>query len=74
MARTKSKGRGTEAISLEEELGEFHLSWGSGYETVDEEVGDTSRFEEEEDDSFVDIDDTPRTKSNQRVGLEGLVW
>ena len=50
------------------------MSWGSGYETVDEEVGDTPRFEEEEDGSFVDIDDTPRTKSNQRVGLEGLVW
>ena len=65
--------REIESISLEEELGKFHLSWGGGYETVDEEVGVTPRFEEE-DDSFVDINDTPGTKSNQRVGLEGLVW
>ena len=41
---------------------------------MDEEVGDAPTFEEEEGDSFVDIDDTPGTKSNQRVGLEGLLW
>ena len=29
------------------------MSWGSGYETVDEEVGDTPRFEEEENDSLM---------------------
>ena len=32
--RTKSKGREIEVISLEEELEEFHLSGGDGYETV----------------------------------------
>ena len=37
--RTKSKGKGIEVISLEEELEEFHLSGGDGYETVDEEAG-----------------------------------
>ena len=75
MVRTKSGGREIEAISLEEELGEFHLSGGGGYETADEKVvGDTRRFDQEKDDSFVDIDDTQGTKSNQRVGLEGLVW
>ena len=37
-------------------------------------VGDTRGFDQEKDDSFVDIDDTQGTKSNQRVGLEGLVW
>ena len=50
------------------------MSGGGGYETLDEGVGDTSRLEEEEDDPFVDIDDTLGTKSNQMVGLEGLVW
>ena len=63
-----------EAISLEEELEEFDLSWGGGYETVDEEVGNPPRFEEEEENnSFVNIDDTLGAKSNQRVGLERLV-
>ena len=63
-----------EAISLEEELEEFDLSWGGGYETVDEEVGNAPRFEEEEENnSFVNIDDTLGAKSNQRVGLERLV-
>ena len=60
-ARTKPKGWEIEAISLEEELGELCLSEGGGCETVDEEVGDTLRLEEEEeeeDGSFVDIDDT----------------
>ena len=47
-ARAKLGGREIEAISLEEELGEFHLSWGGGYETVDEGVGGAPRFEEEE--------------------------
>ena len=73
-ARTKSEGRGTEAISLEEKLGEFHLSGGGGYETVDEEMGDTPRLEEEEDNPLAETDDNPGTESNQRVGLEGLVW
>ena len=39
--RTKSKGKEIEVISLEEELEEFHLSESDGYETVDEEAGNT---------------------------------
>ena len=39
--RTKSKGNEIEVISLEEELEEFHLSGSDGYETVDEEAGNT---------------------------------
>ena len=50
-----SEGRRIEAISLKEDLGGLHLSGGGGYETVDEEVGDTPRLEEEGDDLFVDI-------------------
>ena len=53
---------------------EFHLSGDGGYETVGEEVGNTPRLEKEEDDLFVDIDNTPGAKSNQRIGLEGSVW
>ena len=71
-ARTKSKGSEIEAISLVEEPGEFRPSGGGGFETVDEEVGDTSRLGE--NDSFLDINDTPGTRSNQGVGSEGLVW
>ena len=37
--RTKSKGKEIEVISLEEDLEEFRLSGGDGYETVDEEAG-----------------------------------
>ena len=44
-AKTRTKGKGVEVISLEEELEEFCLSEGDGYETVDEEVGDTSGLE-----------------------------
>ena len=40
---------------------------GDGYKTVDAEVGDVSVLEEEEEDSFVDIDDILSTRS----GLEG---
>ena len=63
--RTKSKGKEIEVISLEEKLEEFHLSGGDGYETVDGEAGDTSGLEEEEEDSFVDIDGTPGTRCDQ---------
>ena len=62
--RTKSKGKEIEVINLEEGLEEFHLSEGDGYETVDAEVGDTSGLEGEEEDSFVDIDDIPGTRSD----------
>ena len=41
-ARTKSKGEEIEVINLGEDLEEFHLSEGDGYETVDAEVGDIS--------------------------------
>ena len=41
-ARNKSKGNEIEVINLGEDLEEFHLSEGDGYETVDAEVGDTS--------------------------------
>ena len=70
-ARTKSKGKEIEVISLEEELEEFHLSEGDGYETVDAEVGDTSGLEGEGEDSFVDIDDILGTRSNQEGGIRG---
>lgn len=64
-ARTKPKGREIEAVGLEEELGELYLSGGGGYETVDEEVGDTSWLKEGgDDDSFVDIDNTLGIRSN----------
>ena len=72
--RTKSKEKEIEVISLEEELEDFHLSGGNGFETVDEEAGDTSGLEEEEEDSFVDIDGTRAQGVIMRVGLEGLVW
>ena len=68
--RTKSKGKEIEVISLEEELEEFYLSESDGYETVDAEVGDTSGLEEE-DDSFVDIDDMPGRRSDQKGGIRG---
>ena len=74
MPRTKSKGKEIEVISLEEELEEFRLSGGDGYETVDEEVGDTSGLKEEEEDSFIDIDDTRTQGVIRRAGLEGLLW
>ena len=54
-ARTKSEGREIEAVSLDEELGDFHLSGGGGYETVDEEAGDILRLRGEEGDSFADL-------------------
>ena len=41
VSRTKLKGKEIEVISLEEELEEFHLSGSDGYETVDEEAGNT---------------------------------
>ena len=41
-ARTKSKGKEIEVINLGEDLEEFHLSEGDGYETVGAEVGDIS--------------------------------
>jgi uncharacterized protein (DUF4415 family) len=63
-ARTKSKGKGIAVINLDEALEEFHLSEGDGYETMDAEVGDTSGLEGEEEDSFVDIDDIPGTRSD----------
>ena len=68
--RTKSKGKEIEAIKLEEELEEFHLSEADVYETVDEEAGDTSGLEEEED-SFVDIDGIPGTRCDQEGGIKG---
>ena len=68
--RTKSKGKEIEVISLEEELEGFHLSGVDGYETVDEEAGDTSGLEEEED-SFIDIDGTPGTRRDQEGGIRG---
>ena len=71
--RTKPKGKGIEVISLEEELEEFHLSGGDDYETVDTGAGDTSGLEEEEENSFVDIDGTPAQGMIRRVGLEGLI-
>ena len=43
-ARTKSKGKEIEVINLGEDLEEFHLSEGDGYETVDAEVGDISGY------------------------------
>ena len=67
-ARTRSKGKEIEVISLEEEPEEFYLSEGDGYETVDAEVGDTLGLEEEED-SFVDIDDILDTRSDQESGI-----
>ena len=70
-ARTKSKGKEVEVISLEGGLGEFHLSGGDGYETVDAEVGDTSGLEGEEEDSFVDIDDISGTRNDQEGGIRG---
>ena len=69
--RTKSKGKEIEVISLEEEPEEFYLSDGDGYETVDAEVGDISGSEEEEEDSFIDIDDIPGTRSDQEGGVRG---
>ena len=48
--RNKSKGKEIEVIGREEELEGFHLSGGDGYETVDEEAGDTSELEEEGED------------------------
>ena len=71
--RTKSKGKEIEVISLEEELEEFHLSAGDGYETVDEEVGDsdTSGLEEKEEDSFIDINGTPGTRCGQEGAIRG---
>ena len=69
-ARTKSKGKGIAVINLDEELEEFYLSEGDGYETMDAEVGDTSGLEGEED-SFVDIDDIPGTRSDQEGGIRG---
>ena len=47
------------------------MSGGDGYETVDEEVGDTSGLEEKEEDSFVDIDGTPGTRCDQGGGTRG---
>ena len=47
------------------------MSKGDGYETVDAEVGDTLGLEGEEDDSFVDIDDIPGTRSDQEGGIRG---
>ena len=70
-ARTKSKGKGIAVINLDEELEEFYLSEGDGYETMDAEVGDTSGLEGEEEDSFVDIDDIPGTRSDQEGGIIG---
>ena len=69
--RTKSKGKEIEVISLEEELEEFHLSGGDDCETMDKEAGDTSGLEEEEEDSFVDIDGTPGTRHDQEGGIRG---
>ena len=69
--RTKSKGKQIEVISLEEEPEEFYLSDGDGHKTVDVEVGDISGSEEEEEDSFVDIDDIPGTRSDQEGGVRG---
>ena len=69
--RTKSKGKEIEVICLEEELEEFHLS-GSDYETMDEEADDTPGLEEEEEeDSFVDIDGTPGTRCDQEGRIRG---
>ena len=47
------------------------MSDGNGYETVDAEAGDTSGLEEEEEDSFVDIDNIPGTRSDQGGGVGG---
>ena len=46
------------------------MSGSDGYETVDEEAGDTPVLEEEED-SFVDIDGTPGTRCDQEGGIRG---
>ena len=69
--RTKSKGREVGVVDLEEELEEFHLSGADAYETMDEEAGDTSGLEEEEEDSFVDIDGTPGTRCDREGGIRG---
>ena len=47
------------------------MSGSDGYETVDEEAGDTPGLEEEEEDSFVDIDGTPGTRCDQEGGIRG---
>ena len=47
------------------------MSGGDGYETVDEEAGDASELEEEEEDSFVDIDGTSGTRCDQEGGIRG---
>ena len=47
------------------------MSEADAYETVDEEAGDTSGLEEEEEDSFVDIDGTPGTRRDQEGGIRG---
>ena len=66
-------GKGIEVISLEKELEEFHSSESDGYETMGEEVGYTSGLEEKGEDSFVDIDGTPVTGSDQEGGVRGTV-
>ena len=47
------------------------MSEADAYETVDEEAGDTSGLEEEEEDSFVDIDGTPGTWCDQEGEISG---
>ena len=47
------------------------MSTGDGYETMDAEVGSAWRLEKEEEDSFVDIDDIPGTRSDQEGGVRG---
>ena len=41
---------------------------------MDEEIGDTSRLEKAEEDSFVDIDNTPGIRSGYEGEVRGLVW
>ena len=47
------------------------MSGGNDYETVDKEAGGTSGLEEEEEDSFVDIDGTLGTRRDQEGGIRG---
>ena len=37
-------------------------------------MDNTSGLEEEEEDSFVDIDDIPGTRSDQEGGIRGTAW
>ena len=47
------------------------MSGSDGYETLDEEAGNTPGLEEEEEDSFVNIGGTPGIRCNQEGGIGG---